>query len=104
VSDLVTVAIKARAAWNLRSIREFIAKDSVEASHVVLDELITKIGSLDHLPHRHKIVQVSDDPIKAVHCLPVPPYLIYYQVDEGKTLVRILTVRHSKQKPLKTIQ
>jgi plasmid stabilization system protein ParE len=38
-------------------------------------------------------------PAKAVRRMPVPPFLIYYRIDEARKAVGIVTIRHGKQRP-----
>jgi plasmid stabilization system protein ParE len=60
--------------------------------------LIDAIDSLEILPFRYRIYYGSKQPAAAVRRMPVPPYLIYYRVEESRLAVEIITVRHGKRR------
>jgi plasmid stabilization system protein ParE len=37
-----------------------------------------------------------------VRRMPVPPYLIYYRVDDARRVVEVITIRHGKRRPPKS--
>ena len=92
------VILSPRATADLHSIHAYIAQDSPQNAASFLSELVEAIDSLDLLPSRYRVYSGSRRPAAAVRRMPVPPYLIYYRVDEARSVVDIVTVRHGKRR------
>jgi plasmid stabilization system protein ParE len=92
------VIISPRAASDLGDIHANVELDSPQNARSILSELIDAIDSLQHLPRRYRAVQGRRRPSKAVRRMPVPPYLIYYRIEERKQSVEIITVRHGARR------
>jgi len=60
--------------------------------------LVDAIDSLQYLPRRYSVYQGRHNPSDAVRRMPVPPYLIYYRIDERRQAVEIVTVRHGARR------
>jgi plasmid stabilization system protein ParE len=50
------------------------------------------------LPHRYKVHEHRKDPSLAVRSMPVPPFIVYYRVDDVRLSVRVLSVRHGARR------
>jgi hypothetical protein len=50
------------------------------------------------LPHRYRVVQGASRPMRAVRRMPVPPFLVYYRIDDTTHVVRILTITHGSRR------
>ena len=79
-------------------ILDYIKHQSPQNAGKVIDTLWEAMHRLKDLPRRHRVVQGRRQPKKAVRRMPVAPYLVYYRVDEELRAVRILTVRHGRQR------
>src|SRR6266545_3048453 len=88
------VLVLPRAIDDLDEILTYIAKDSPQNAVRVIDRLWNAMHSLDQLPFRYKVHEHRRDPEKTVRSMPVPPFIVYYRVDQTRGIVRILTVRH----------
>jgi len=85
---------------DLIEICSYIEKDSPQNAASVAQELINAIDSLELLPHRFKIHLHRNDPSKTVRSMPVPPFIVYYRVDNLRHSVRILSIYHgARQQP-----
>ena len=91
--------ISDRATADLREIHQYIATDNPVGALSVSAELISAIDSLRQLPLRHPVYRGTRRPRHPVRRMPVPPYLIYYRVDEPRQVVEIVTVRHGARRP-----
>ena len=86
------------AFQDLDHILDYIKADSPQNAAQMLDRLWATCQSLAIFPRRHKIHQHRKAPLLTVHSMPVPPFLVYYRVDDNARTVRILTIRHGAQK------
>ena len=88
------------ASGNLIAIHEHIEKDSPQNATAVARMLIDAIDSLEQFPHRYKVHRSATDPDLVVRSMPVPPFIVYYRVDESDRVVEVMTVRHgSRRRP-----
>ena len=92
------ILFSARAAADLASIHQHIERDSPQNATSVAASLVDAIDSLELLPHRYSVYQGRGSPTRAVRRMPVPPYLIFYRVDDAKRSVGVITIRHGKQR------
>jgi plasmid stabilization system protein ParE len=92
------ILFSARAAADLASIHQYIERDSPQNATSVAAELVDAIDSLELLPHRYAVYRGRRDPTQAVRRMPVPPFLIYYRIDDGRGAVGVITIRHGKQR------
>lgn len=96
--DRFRVTITPRAADDLSAICAFIERDSPQNASAVAEKLLSAIDSLDLLPNRYKVHGSRHDPARAVHAMPVPPFIIYYRVVESRRSVQILTILHGHRR------
>jgi plasmid stabilization system protein ParE len=92
------ILFSARAAADLASIHQYIEQDSPQNATSVAAELVDAIDGLELLPHRYAVYQGRGSPGREVRRMPVPPFLIYYRVDDAKGSVGVITIRHGKQR------
>jgi plasmid stabilization system protein ParE len=92
------VIVQAEAFDDLDRILDYIRQDSPQNAVRTLDRLWYACNSLVILPRRHKVHQHRTDPALSVHSMPLPPFIIYYRVDDKTRVVRVLTVRHGAQR------
>src|SRR5688572_21438958 len=96
------VRIAPEASKNLDAIYTFIAQQSPQNAAVVLERLLDGIFSLKFLPHRYKVHWRGKDRQDTVRSMPLPPFVVYYRIVEERHLVRVLTVRHGRQRRPRT--
>jgi plasmid stabilization system protein ParE len=98
VPDQYRVIILPAAADDIVSICSFIERDSSQNAAAVAQQILDAIDGLEILPHRFRVHESRADPAKAVRSMPVPPFIVYYRVDDGRNVVRILSVRHGSRR------
>jgi len=89
---LYRVNIVPKAFADLEGILDYISKDSPTNAARVIDRLQDAIYSLDQMPRRFKVHSCRKDMSLSVHAMPVPPYIVYYRVDDVHHAVRVLRV------------
>ena len=87
------VTFAKRALRELAAITTFIAKDNPDAARELSEKLLDQAASLSRFPFRH----AKDNHRARVRKMPVPPYLVYYSIDENKRTVTILHFWHGAQ-------
>jgi plasmid stabilization system protein ParE len=87
-----------RASNDIAAICSYIEQDSPQNAAIVAQSLMDAIDALEILPHRYRVHEHRRDPALTVRCMPVPPFLVYYRVDDMRQAVRILTVRHGHRR------
>ena len=91
------VIVTPKAFDDLNRIVDYIQQHSPQNAARTIDRLYNAAKSLDIFPRRYKIHLHRKDPGKTVHSMPVPPFIIYYRVDERTHTVRVLAVSHGAQ-------
>jgi plasmid stabilization system protein ParE len=89
------LVISSRAFQDAEKIRDWYDEQSYMAGSRFMDELNLFLTKLIKYPHQHR--KINKDVRRCL--MDVFPYIIYFT--EGKGLITILRIRHSKQKPLK---
>ena len=92
------VILSRRAFDELDQILAYIARESASNAAKVIDRIQSAIASLSELPYRYRTVQGRSTAPRAVRRMPVPPFLVYYEVIALHRTVRVLTIRHARQK------
>lgn len=92
------IILSKRVAVDLQGIFDHIAKDSVANAAGMVERILDAIALLDTFPHRNIVEGQSPKIKESVRSLPVKPYMIFFQVDDKKTVVRILRVRHGARR------
>ncbi len=80
------------------AICDHIAKSSPQGSATVLGRLMDAAASFDELPSRCEIHESRKGPALVVRSMAVPPYIIYYRVDDAKWTVKVMSVRHGARR------
>jgi len=94
------VIIPPRPLRELVEICAYIEPHSAQNAASVAQMLVSSIDSLEILPHRFNIHEHRRDPAKTVRSMPVPPFVVYYRIDDLRRSVRILSIRHgARRKP-----
>ena len=62
------------------------------------EQLVAAINSLEQLPYRYKVHRSYKDPKRVVRSMPVPPFVLYYRVNDAHRPVEVLTIRHGRQR------
>jgi len=96
--DQYRVILSGEALENLEQIFDYISKDSVANAAKVVDRLIREAESLEIFPHRYAVDQRGRKLPFEVRLMPVPPYRVIYRIIESPRAVRVLTIRHGRQK------
>jgi plasmid stabilization system protein ParE len=91
------VILMPEAFDNLDAIIDHIKQDSPQNAAATLDVLWKASQSLNQFPHRYKIHQ-GRGAKRVIHSMPVPPFLIYYEIIENPATVRVLTIRHGARR------
>lgn len=81
------------AVERVSEIATYIAEDNTAAAEKWLDEVFTKVGSLQNFPQSGRIVPEANN--KAIRELIYGNYRVIYRLEEKR--VSVLTVRHGKQ-------
>lgn len=92
------VIVLPRAFTDLERILDHIGKHSPANAARTIDRLWREMHSLDQLPHRYRVVHGKRQPKGPVRRMPVPPFLVYYRIDDSSHVVRVLTVCHGSQR------
>jgi addiction module RelE/StbE family toxin len=92
------VIVLSEAVADIDHITEYIRQDSPQNAFTVFNRLWEAGQSLSTFPNRFSIYEDQQDRTKAVRAMPVPPFIIYYRVDESSRTVRILAVRDARRR------
>jgi plasmid stabilization system protein ParE len=98
LADRYHVIILPRAFDDIFAICAYIERDSPQNAASVAQRILDSIDSLDFLPRRYRVHEHRSDPAKTVHAMPMPPFIIYYRIDELPRAVRILAVVHGSRR------
>jgi plasmid stabilization system protein ParE len=99
MAEIYRVIISRDASDDLQHIFDWIAKDSVDIAAKVVQKLLDEIDSLQESPQRYAVIETLRPMPFAVRRLVARPYRILYWVEERQQAVRILAVRHGRQRP-----
>jgi addiction module RelE/StbE family toxin len=92
------IIITPRASTDIRSIFAYIEQDSPQNAVAIAQALLDAVDSPGLLPHRYRVHEHRTDSAKTVHAMPVPPFIVYYRVQDGRRTVEVVAVRHGKQR------
>lgn len=73
----------------------YIAEDDDEAASRFSNSLLDHIELLTRFPRMGGLIPKRTRVRKLIHS----PYLIYYEVDEERRMIKILHIRHGSRKP-----
>lgn len=92
------VILTPRASESIVAICTRIELDSPQNAARVAEVLVGSIDSLEQLPHRYKVHEHRRDPRMTVRSMPVPPFIVYDRVVEGRQAVEVIAVRHGSRR------
>ena len=92
------VIVLPTALDDLDHITEHIKRDSPQNALGVFNRIWPACQSLSAFPNRYAVHQHRRDPAKKVRSMPVPPFIVYYRVDESQKTVRLLTIRDGRRR------
>ena len=84
-----------RALNDLAEIIGHIAEDDAEAASRFGGSLLDHVDLLARFPRMGSIIRKRPQVRKLVHS----PFLIYYRLDDAKSLIEVLHLRHGARKP-----
>jgi plasmid stabilization system protein ParE len=87
-----------RASADLEDIFLYIEKESPQNAAAVAARLISAVDSLEILPHRNVIYTGKHSLSEPVRRMPVPPFIVYYRVDDAALTVDVVTIRHGMRR------
>jgi len=96
--DQYRIIIPPRASTQLIEICSRIEKRSEQNARLVAQQVLDAIDALEFLPHRYRVHEHRRDPALTVRSMPVPPFIVYYRVDDVRLAVRILSIRHGARR------
>lgn len=92
------VIIPPKTAADLADICAFIERQSPQNAASVALDIVTAIDALERFPHRYRVHEHRKNPVLTVRSMPVPPFIVYYRVDDARLAVRVLSVRHGARR------
>jgi plasmid stabilization system protein ParE len=96
--DQYRIIFLPRSAAELIRICSYIERGSEQGARSVATRIIDAIDALAFFPHRYEVHEHRKDSAKTVRSMPVPPFIVYYRVDDSRLAVRILSVRHGARR------
>ena len=96
--DRYRVIITPRAAADLDGIHQYIEQNSPQNAADVAAAIIDAVDGLESLPHRYPVYQGGRQPSQAVRRMPVPPFLVYYSVNDDNRAVHVVTIRDGRRR------
>ena len=92
------IRITPRALADLTEIFDFIKGNSPQNAAKMIRALLSAIDGLDILPHRFDVPRGGSARGRDIRSMPVWPYLVRYRIDEARTTVLILRIRHGARR------
>jgi plasmid stabilization system protein ParE len=101
MSDRYRILLAKRVSADLSAIFEHIAKDSRRNAGRMVGRILDAIEGLKIFPHRNVLEGQHPRVKHPVRSLPVGAYMIFFRVEDGPKVLRVLRVRHGAQRRLK---
>jgi plasmid stabilization system protein ParE len=92
------VILMPEAFDDVNRIVTYVQDDSPQNAAHLIDLLSAATASLASLPFRFTVRHSRKDPALTVRAMPVPPFILYYRIDERTHTVRVITIRHGAQR------
>lgn len=92
------VTIMPEVTGELEQIFAYLVSSSTANAKQQVHAIREAIWSLAELPHRFAMQTGRKSTRGPVRRIPVPPYVIYYRVDEAKREVLVVSVRHGARR------
>ena len=96
--DRYRIRLTKRALSGIEEIHHYIAANSPQNAALVVTELLEAIDRLELFPNRYPVYQGRRQPSQSVRRMPVPPFLVYYRVNDSIKAVDIISVRHGARR------
>jgi len=80
--DCYRIIILPKASSELIEVCSYIERDSPQNASSIAQELLQAIDSLERFPSRYKVHEHRRDSAKSVRSMPLPPFVIYYRIDD----------------------
>ena len=96
--DSYHVSITSRALADLESISDYVSQDSPANAAGVIARILDAIDELEFMPGRFRLAGRSRKHGRVMHARAVPPFIIYYRIDESSRAVFITEVRHGRRR------
>src|SRR5436305_14873616 len=96
--DQFRVNLTKRALAGIEQIHAYIAKNSPQNAPVTVANLLDAIDGLQIFPHRYPVYKGKRQPSQSVRRMPVPPFLVYYPVNDSAKSVDIVAVLHGARR------
>lgn len=93
------VIISPSAFAQLDAILSYIGRSSPQNAAGVVDRIMRDISGLRHFPQKYAVARGARSADPDVRCMPVPPFLVDYRIDEAVLVVRVLGVIHGAARP-----
>jgi plasmid stabilization system protein ParE len=91
------IILSPEASSDLTAIHDWIAKDSPDNAAKVVERLLSEMNGLSTFPTRYAVVETERNLPFPLRRMPVPPYRVFYWVEEQRQAVRVLAVQHGQQ-------
>jgi plasmid stabilization system protein ParE len=99
MAPVYRVIISPEAGRDLQGIYDWIARDSIIAASDVVERLLDEIEKLREFPQRYAVMRTRRRMPWPLRRMPARPYRILYWIEEQQFAVRIIAVRHGRQRP-----
>lgn len=96
--DRFRVNLTRRALAGIEQIHGYIAQYSPQNAPATVANLLDAIDGLQLFPHRYPVYNGKRQPSQSVRRMPVPPFLVYYRVNDSAKSVEIVAVLHGAQR------
>jgi plasmid stabilization system protein ParE len=92
------VILMSEALADLQGISRYVRGNSPQNAPILAKRVVEAIDSLGSMPKRFRFVGMTRKRKSPVHAMSVPPYIIYYRIEERQQAVRVLSIRHGAQR------
>lgn len=88
------VTISPRAQDEVREIYEYVRQVSPQNAVELVERIFDDIDGLSIFPQRYRPPRAPELKRRDVRSMPVFDFLVYYQIDDSKRAVRVISVQH----------
>jgi toxin ParE1/3/4 len=92
------IILSPRAGSELQDIFEFVAEQSPQNAASIVERILSEIDSLETMPGRYKIERHDRKLGYGIHSMPVPPFVVFYRIEDDRQAVRVLCVQHGARR------
>lgn len=91
------IDITDEAYEDLNQILDFVAKSSPQNAVRVIDHILRAIDGLTEVPRRYALCAPDKRLQPGVRLMPLPPWRVFYVVEEDSAVIRVLAIQHGAQ-------